>query len=62
MLGRWRREREQRIAEAKAATARSERLAVLIDMLIAEAHAVNAWAQERYEQNHLTDLFHRGRQ
>lgn len=61
MLGHWRREREERIAESRAAAARSERLAVVIDYIRDEALAVNAWAVARFEENHLTSLFHSGR-
>jgi hypothetical protein len=58
---RWRRERQQRIAEARESIERSRRLAPLIDTLRAEALGVGAWAHRRFEANHLTELFHRGR-
>lgn len=61
MFGRWGAARRERIEESRAATAKSERLALVLEHLAAEAAAVGAWAQERYDQNHLTDLFHRGR-
>lgn len=61
MFGRWSRERRQRIAEAQRAVAVSERKAVLIGHLREEALSVAAWAQERYEENHLTELFLHGR-
>jgi hypothetical protein len=56
-----RKARRRRIAEAEAAIARTERLRPFIDMLVAEAREVGEWAQERYEHNHLTELFNAGR-
>lgn len=61
MFGRWGRERRERIAEARAAAAKSERLSLVIDHLREEAAPIAAWAQQRYEQNHLTELFKSGR-
>lgn len=53
--------RRQRIAESQAAAAKSDRLRPAIEHLVAEAGAIGAWAAERYERNHLTELFHMGR-
>jgi hypothetical protein len=61
MFGRWSRERRRRIAEAQRAAATSERKEPLIEHLREEASAVAEWAQARYEENHLTELFHRSR-
>lgn len=57
----WGRLRRERIAESQAAAEKSDRLALVIEHLQKEALLIGAWATDRYEQNHLTELFHRGR-
>jgi hypothetical protein len=54
---RWRHERNRRLEEARAALARQERLGEVIDWQRAEAAEVSAWARERLQLNHLTELF-----
>lgn len=61
MFGKWRRDRERRIAESRAALAESERLADVVENIKAEAVAVGSWARRRYEENHLNELFKSGR-
>jgi len=53
--------RRERLEESRAALAKSERLQPAIEMIRSEALGIGAWAHERYERNHLTDLFLRGR-
>ena len=60
-LREWRRRRAERIAEARAATERTQRLARAVSPLIEEARQVTAWAEARIEQNHLAELFLQGR-
>lgn len=61
ILHRWRRQHEERVAEAERATERTQRLADAVSPLLAEAQAVTDWANRRMERNHLAELFMEGR-
>lgn len=61
IFDRWRRQRDERVAVAEKATERTRRLSVAVSPLLAEAHAVTAWAEQRVERNHLAELFIEGR-
>lgn len=51
------RRRRARIEESEAALRKQERLGAIIDWQRQEAAEVSAWARERLEMNHLTELF-----
>jgi hypothetical protein len=61
MLDRWRRAREERIAESRSSSEETERLARAMETLKREALTIGSWAQQRYEENHLTEMFRAGR-
>lgn len=61
IFGRWRRQRDERIAVSQKATERTKRLADAVSPLLEEAQAVTSWAERRIERNHLADLFVEGR-
>jgi hypothetical protein len=57
LFGRHREDREERIAEARRAIAKQERLGRAIEWQRQEAADVSSWARKRLEANHLTELF-----